>query len=80
MIRLATCSGVDFNGDQLLRNAVSSFNALSPDYRIELIDYGVYNEGYDVSVGMNRLNADITAGNEPDIYDLCSGPAETAIK
>ena len=71
-IRLATCSGVDFNGDQLLRNAVSSFNALSPDYRIELIDYGVYNEGYDASVGMNRLNADITAGNEPDIYDLWS--------
>ena len=72
VIRLATCSGVDFNGDQLLRNAVSSFNALSPDYRIELIDYGVYNEGYDASVGMNRLNADITAGNEPDIYDLWS--------
>ena len=72
VIRLATCSGVDFNGDQLLRNAVSSFNALSPDYRIELIDYGVYNEGYDVSVGMTRLNADISAGNEPDIYDLWS--------
>ena len=72
VIRLATCSGVDFNGDQLLRNAVTSFNALSPDYRIELIDYGVYNEGYDASVGMNRLNADITAGNEPDIYDLWS--------
>ena len=72
VIRLATCSGVDFNGDQLLRNAVSSFNALSPDYRIELIDYGAYNEGYDVSIGMTRLNADITAGNEPDIYDLWS--------
>lgn len=72
VIRLATCSGVDFNGDQLLRNAVTSFNALSPDYRIELIDYGAYNEGYDASVGMNRLNADITAGNEPDIYDLWS--------
>lgn len=72
VIRLATCSGVDFNGDHLLRNAVTSFNALSPDYRIELIDYGVYNEGYDASVGMNRLNADITAGNEPDIYDLWS--------
>lgn len=70
VIRLATCSGVDFNGDQLLRNAVTSFNALSPDYRIELIDYGVYDEGYDASVGTNRLNADITAGNEPDIYDL----------
>lgn len=72
VIRLATCSGVDFNGDQLLRNAVASFNALSPDYRIELIDYGAYNEGYDVSVGMTRLNADISAGNEPDIYDLWS--------
>lgn len=72
VIRLATCSGVDFNGDQLLRNAVSSFNALSPDYRIELIDYGAYNEGYDVSIGMTRLNADISAGNEPDIYDLWS--------
>ncbi len=72
VIRLATCSGVDFNGDQILRNAVSSFNALSPDYRIELIDYGVYNEGYDVNVGMTRLNADISAGNEPDIYDLWS--------
>lgn len=72
VIRLATCSGVDFDGDQILRNAVSSFNALSPDDRIALIDYGVYNEGYDVSVGMTRLNADISAGNEPDIYDLWS--------
>lgn len=72
VIRLATCSGVDFNGDQILRNAVSSFNAPSPDYRIELIDYGVYNEGYNVSVGMTRLNADISAWNEPDIYDLWS--------
>lgn len=72
VIRLATCSGVDINGDNLLRNAVTSFNAVNPDFRIELIDYGAYNEGYDISVGLNRLNADITAGNEPDIYDLWS--------
>ena len=61
MITLATCSGSDMVGDQLLRRAVTDFNNSSPDYRIDILDYGSYNSGGDKSAGCNRLNADIAA-------------------
>ena len=72
VITLATCSGSDAAGDQLLRRAVTDFNNSSPDYRIDILDYSSYNNGSDKSAGYNRLNADIAAGSAPDIYDLWS--------
>ena len=72
VIYLATCLGNNVSEDTLLKKAVSSFNAMNTSYRIDILDYGQYNTTSDMTVGMNRLNADIAAGNVPDIYDLWS--------
>ena len=72
VISLATCLGNNAPEETLLKKAVSSFNAMNASYRIDILDYGQYNTSSDMTVGLNRLNADIAAGNVPDIYDLWS--------
>ena len=72
VITLATCSGDDMIVDRQLWKAVTSFNNASSEYRIDIIDYAAYNNGADPYGGYNKLNAEISAGNAPDIYDLWS--------
>jgi len=54
------------NMDGMLRSWIVDFNKEHPECRIEVKEYG--GEGYEA--GMLRLNADIVAGNVPDIMDL----------
>ena len=49
---------------------VVEFNKNSTEYRINIKDYGMYDTMDDYTQGMNRLNADIVAGNVPDIMIL----------
>ena len=50
------------------------FNRTNEDYKIEILDYSVYNTGYDYSAAGRKLLEDIMAGNAPDIIALDSVP------
>lgn len=56
--------------DESLKKAAIAFNKESKDYRIEFIDYS------DQQDPEAKMNAEIAAGNIPDILDLSYGPAE----
>lgn len=71
-LTLAMCSSADDVKSHALREAVSSFNAMSASYRIDIVDYGTQNTIDGNNIGMTRLTTDIIAGNVPDIYDLWS--------
>ncbi|RKM58225.1 hypothetical protein D6853_01420 [Butyrivibrio sp. X503] len=59
-----TMGGYDIDSD--IRNAVIDFNASNNKYRIEIIDYSIYDvEEY--GAGILELNKDIISGTMPDI-------------
>lgn len=60
-----TLGGVSVNED--LKNAAIKFNKTNPDYQIEIIDYS------DIEDAEAKMNAEIAAGNIPDILDVSSG-------
>lgn len=53
-----------------LYSAIYEFNNSNDRYIIEIVDYSIYDEAGSVDAGLVRMNADIVAGNAPDIYDL----------
>ncbi len=55
-----------FNLDVMMQGYIADYNKSHPECTIEVVDYG---EG-DAGAGMTRLNADIVAGNVPDIIEL----------
>lgn len=67
---LATYAHEDYEIYDLLE-AVRKFNAASLTYKIDIANYGMYDNGSERN-GLQRLYTDITAGNTPDIYDLSS--------
>lgn len=68
-LTLATYAHEDYEIYDLLE-AVRRFNERSTAYRIDVANYGMYDDNGDERSGLQRLYADITAGNTPDIYDL----------
>lgn len=68
IITLATYAHEDYEIYDLLE-AVRKFNETSSAYRIDIANYGMYDNGSERN-GLQRLYTDITAGNTPDIYDL----------
>ncbi len=60
------------NASQELRNLVAGFNGRNEEYVIKLSDYS--EEG-----GIDRLNADIVAGDVPDLIDTSTLPADTYV-
>ena len=56
--------------------AALNFNRSNEDYRIEILDYSVYNNEYDYSAARNRLLEDVMAGNMPDILALNDLPVD----
>lgn len=61
------------------RNLVE-FNKTSAEYRINIKDYSIYDTMDDYTQGLTRLNADIVAGNVPDIMMLSNQmPVESYI-
>lgn len=67
-LTLATYAHEDYEIYELLE-AVRGFNETSSAYRIDIANYGMYDNGGERN-GLQRLYTDITAGNTPDIYDL----------
>lgn len=53
--------------DHSIRMRAVDFNKANEQYRISVVDYSQYNTQDDYSLGMERLNSDIVAGNVPDI-------------
>jgi len=56
--------------DADVKHKLVEFNKNSTEYRINIKDYGMYDTMDDYTQGLNRLNADIVAGNVPDIMIL----------
>ena len=74
-LTVSTYSGIREEWDELLKEAVTSFNSQSDQYRIEIIDYSSLNESPEDQSGKERYRLDIISGNTPDIYDLWSLPS-----
>lgn len=68
MLTLATYAREDYEIRDLLE-AVRRFNEASTAYRIDIANYGMYDNEIEGN-GLQRLYTDITVGNTPDIYDL----------
>lgn len=60
------CYYLDYN----VRSRIVDFNKKSPDYRITITDYSTFDTQDDYTAGITKLNADIAAGNVPDIMLL----------
>lgn len=69
IIKLATYAQEDYEIYDLLE-AVKAFNEGNTIYKIDIVNYGIYDELGGEKLGLQRLNTDILAGNAPDIYDL----------
>jgi len=67
-LTLATYAPDDYEIRELVE-AARRFNETGAAYRIDIANYGMYDNGSDGN-GLQRLYTDITAGNTPDIYDL----------
>lgn len=72
VLRLAT-----YGMGHELSVAVSGFNERSDQYKIDVVDYSVYDEAGDSYLGLTRLSTDIISGDTPDIYDLGYLPARS---
>lgn len=57
--------------DWSVREMVLEYNKTNPEYRIKVTIYNEYNTNEDSSLGLTKLNAEIIAGNVPDII-CCS--------
>lgn len=53
-----------------LSRLVSAFNDSSPDCKIDILDYSVYDNADAPDQGLTRLNLDILSGKGPDIIEL----------
>ena len=66
--------------DSDVKRKLVEFNKNSAEYRINIRDYSTYDTMDDYTQGMTRLNADIVAGNVPDILILSNQmPVESYI-
>ena len=59
-----------------LQSLLSEYNRSNRRYKIDVIDYSIYNETDKDESGLNKLKTDIITGNTPDIFDLSNLPAE----
>jgi ABC-type glycerol-3-phosphate transport system substrate-binding protein len=64
-----TVGGLSFLIDGMVREAVVDFNKNNEDCQIEIVEYGAE----DIQAGVVQLNADIVAGNAPDVMLLPIG-------
>ena len=71
LITLAT-----YNMDVALFHKIREYNEESSKYRIEIVDYGKFDQSYGDGLGLTRLQTEITAGFAPDLYDLNELPAQ----
>lgn len=70
------CYYLDYN----VKKKIVEFNKNNAEYRINIMDYAMYDTMEDYSQGLTRLNADIVSGNVPDIMLLSSQmPVESYI-
>ena len=53
-----------------VKSKIIEFNKANAEYRINIKDYSTYDTIEDYTQGMTRLNADIVAGDVPDIMIL----------
>ena len=60
--------------DETIKGELLKFNRTNEDYRIEVINYGAYDDP------QKQMNLDITSGNIPDIMELSYMPKEIYIK
>ena len=58
------------------KSAILAFNNASPDCRIEVTDYSIYNTAEDRTAGITRLVTEISAGKVPDILNVSTLGAE----
>lgn len=70
VITLALTGEGEDMGAFYLYDLAARFNRESPDVRIELLDYSLYNTAEDELAGTVRLAADMLEGNCPDILML----------
>ena len=68
-LRLAT-----YHLDWNIRSAIVQFNRTSTTHRIHVTDYSEFSTEEDWQAGLNRLSAEIIAGNVPDILDVTNLP------
>lgn len=66
--------------DPVLSEFVKRYNEGGHQYRINVVDYSVYDKNDNDNIGLTRLTTDIVSGNTPDIYDLANLPAEKYAK
>ena len=50
-----------------VKSEIISFNKTNPDYRINVIDYSVYNTDTDYEAGLKKMKTEILSGDVPDI-------------
>ena len=70
------CYYLDYN----VKKKLIEFNKNSNEYRVNIMDYSMYDTMDDYTQGLTRLNADIVSGKVPDIMMLSSQmPVESYI-
>lgn len=70
------CYYLDYN----VKKKLVEFNKNNTEYRINIMDYSMYDTMDDYTQGLTRLNADIISGNVPDIMLLSNQmPVESYI-
>lgn len=67
VLKLAT-----YNPSFYIPLIVSEYNNSTADYKIEIMDYAVYDNADNPDQGINKLHLDIVSGECPDIFDLSS--------
>lgn len=65
-----------YNLDFILSKLIKAYNESGAEYRVNVIDYAMYDEAGKEGQGLVRLRSDIIAGRAPDIYDLSQLPAQ----
>lgn len=65
---------------EAVASAALEFNESQSEYRVEMVDYSVYNTASDPSGGLEKLGLDIAAGDAPDVYDLTALPVSLYIQ
>lgn len=59
-----------------LQLQIAAYNESNAKYKINVIDYAMYDEAGAEEQGLTRLRMDIISGNGPDLYELSQLPAE----
>jgi ABC-type glycerol-3-phosphate transport system substrate-binding protein len=63
--------------DSNLQDAIIQFNRQNDEYRIQYVDYSIYNTSSDYNAGVNQLNYDIVSGQIPDLFSMYGLPYST---